>query len=49
MGLHIGIVGGGFVGRVHVEALLAHPDVDRISIADRSRPGIRKFSAEIGD
>ena len=34
MGLHIGIVGGGFVGRVHVEALLAHPDVDRISIAD---------------
>ena len=34
MGLHIGIIGAGFVGRVHVDAMLAHPDVDRISIAD---------------
>lgn len=34
MGMHVGIIGGGFVGRVHVEALLAHADVDRISIAD---------------
>jgi predicted dehydrogenase len=38
MGLHIGIVGGGFVGRVHVEAMLAQPDVERISIADND-PG----------
>lgn len=34
MGMHVGIIGGGFVGRVHVEAMLAQPDVDRISIAD---------------
>ncbi|MEX1296722.1 MAG: Gfo/Idh/MocA family oxidoreductase [Candidatus Limnocylindrales bacterium] len=34
MGLHIGIIGGGVVGRVHVEATLAHPDVERVSIAD---------------
>ena len=34
MGLHVGIVGGGLVGRVHSEAMLAHPDVDRISISD---------------
>lgn len=34
MGLHIGIIGGGFVGRVHVEAMLGHADVDRVSIAD---------------
>jgi len=34
MGLHIGIVGAGFVGRVHVEAMLGQTDVDRISVAD---------------
>jgi predicted dehydrogenase len=34
VGLHIGIVGIGFAGRVHVEAMLGHPDVERISIAD---------------
>jgi predicted dehydrogenase len=34
MGLHIGIIGAGFAGQVHVEAMLGHPDVDRISVAD---------------
>jgi predicted dehydrogenase len=34
MGLHIGIIGAGFVGQVHLEAMLGHPDVDRISVAD---------------
>ena len=34
MGLHVGIIGGGFVGRVHVETMFGHPDVDKVSIAD---------------
>lgn len=34
MGLHIGIIGGGFVGHVHVEAMLASAAVDRVSFAD---------------
>jgi len=34
VGLHLGLVGGGLVGRVHAEAILTHPDVDRLSVAD---------------
>lgn len=34
MGLHVGIIGGGVVGQVHVAAMLGHPDVERISVAD---------------
>jgi predicted dehydrogenase len=34
MGLRIGIIGGGFVGRVHVEAMLTNDAVDRVSIAE---------------
>jgi predicted dehydrogenase len=34
MGLHVGIIGAGFVGRVHVGAMLGHAGVDRVSVAD---------------
>jgi predicted dehydrogenase len=34
MGLHVGVIGGGFAGTVHLEEMLTHADVDRISVAD---------------
>lgn len=34
MGLHVGVIGGGFVGRIHLEALLAHPAVRAVSLAE---------------
>ncbi|MEA2026102.1 MAG: Gfo/Idh/MocA family oxidoreductase [Chloroflexota bacterium] len=34
MGLHVGIIGGGFVGRVHLETMLGHDAVSSVSIAD---------------
>lgn len=34
MGLHIAIIGGGLVGHVHLDALLAQAEVRRISLAD---------------
>ncbi len=44
MGLHVGIIGGGFVGRVHVEAALAHPDVDRVSIAESDLSSLERMA-----
>ena len=34
LGRHVGIMGAGFVGRVHLDAMLAHADVARISVAE---------------
>lgn len=46
MGLHIGIIGGGFVGRVHVEAMLGHADVERISIADSDTQALEAIARD---
>ena len=34
MGLHVAVIGGGFVGRVHLEAMLGHPAVSAVSLAE---------------
>jgi predicted dehydrogenase len=34
MGLHVAVIGGGMVGRVHLQALAAHPGVSAISLAE---------------
>ena len=46
MGLHVGIIGGGFVGRVHVEAMLGHADVERISIADSDAQALEAIARD---
>ena len=46
MGLHIGIIGGGFAGRVHAEAILAHADVDRLSVADSDLASLEGFARD---
>jgi UDP-N-acetyl-2-amino-2-deoxyglucuronate dehydrogenase len=40
MGLHVGVIGGGFVGRVHLEGLLVHPAVSGVSLAEED-PAMR--------
>jgi UDP-N-acetyl-2-amino-2-deoxyglucuronate dehydrogenase len=44
LGLHVGVVGGGMVGRVHLEALREHPAVSAISIADSDPRALRAAS-----
>jgi predicted dehydrogenase len=34
MGMHVAVIGGGFVGRVHLEAMLDHPAVSAVSLAE---------------
>ena len=34
MGMHVAVIGGGFVGRVHLEAMLGHPAVSAVSLAE---------------
>jgi predicted dehydrogenase len=34
MGLHIGLIGSGMVGKVHLEALNNHPDISSVSLAE---------------
>ncbi len=34
MGLHIAVLGAGFVGRIHIEACLSHPAVSAVSVAE---------------
>jgi predicted dehydrogenase len=44
--MHIGLIGGGFVGRVHLEALAAHADVDRVSVADSDAALLERVSGD---
>lgn len=37
MGLHVALIGGGMVARVHLDALATHPDVTAISLAELDR------------
>ena len=48
MGLHVGIIGSGFVGRVHIEAMLAHDVVSSVSVAD-SNAALRVLAASLDD
>ena len=47
MGYHVGIIGGGFVGRVHLEAMLTHPAVSTISLAESDDVSRRKAASEL--
>jgi predicted dehydrogenase len=38
MGLHIGLIGSGMVGKVHLEALFSHPEISSVSLAEND-PG----------
>jgi UDP-N-acetyl-2-amino-2-deoxyglucuronate dehydrogenase len=47
MGLHVGVIGAGFVGRVHIEALLSHLAVGAVSVADADAGALRAATAGI--
>jgi predicted dehydrogenase len=44
MGLHVGVIGGGFVGRVHLEALSAHPAVSAVSLAESDHRALAELT-----
>ncbi len=46
MGLHVAIIGGGFAGAVHVEEMLSHVDVDRVSVADSDPHQLDRISRD---
>jgi predicted dehydrogenase len=47
MGMHVGIIGSGFVGRVHLEAMLAHAAVSTVSLAEPDAGSLAKAASEL--
>jgi predicted dehydrogenase len=47
MGLHVGIIGSGFVGHVHLEAMLAHAAVSAVSLAEPDAESLAKAASEL--
>ena len=47
MGLHVGIIGSGLVGRVHLEAMLAHETVSAVSLAEPAAALRQKAASEL--
>jgi predicted dehydrogenase len=47
MGYHVGIIGGGFVGRVHLEAMLAHGAVSNVSLAEPDEGSRTQLASEL--
>ncbi len=46
MGLYVGVIGGGVAGTVHVEEMLSHHDVDRVSVADSDPHQLERISRD---
>ena len=44
MGMHVAVVGGGFVGRVHLEAMLAHPAISAVSLAESDEAALAELA-----
>ncbi len=44
MGLHVAVIGGGFVGRVHLEAMLGHPAVSAVSLAESDEAALAELA-----
>src|ERR1700712_1930444 len=47
-GLHIGVLGAGRMGAIHASQLLAHPDVDRLTIFDADHSAATRLADTIG-